>query len=131
MKIGIIILLLVVIGAAIVYAYRRSSKRRAFYQFYQTYQPDYKKRDCSLPPGCKDLIDVIRSHPQATPTPLPPITQRITLPEVVAVSYLAELLQLSKENVSALCGYFGERSVPFDLAQEILRKYGILADKAG
>ena len=22
--------------------------------------PDYSKRDCSLPPGCKDLIDVIR-----------------------------------------------------------------------
>ena len=23
-------------------------------------QPDYSKRDCSLPPGCKDLIDVIK-----------------------------------------------------------------------
>jgi len=22
--------------------------------------PDYSKRDCSLPPGCKDLIDVLR-----------------------------------------------------------------------
>ena len=22
--------------------------------------PDYSKRDCSLPPGCKDLIDAIR-----------------------------------------------------------------------
>lgn len=22
--------------------------------------PDYRKRDCSLPPGCKDLIDVLR-----------------------------------------------------------------------
>jgi len=22
--------------------------------------PDYSKRDCSLPPGCKDLIDVIQ-----------------------------------------------------------------------
>jgi hypothetical protein len=21
--------------------------------------PDYRKRDCSLPPGCKDLIDVL------------------------------------------------------------------------
>jgi hypothetical protein len=79
--------------------------------------------------GCKDLIDVIRSQPQAAPTPLPPITQRITLPEVVAVRYLAELLQLSKEDVSALCGYFGERSVPFDQAQKILRQYGIWADK--
>src|SRR4051812_17583759 len=105
MKIGIVILVLVVLGVAVAYAYRRFSKRKAL-------EPDNKKRGCSLPPGCKDLIDVIRSQPQAAPDPLPPITQRITLPEVVAVRYLAELLQLSKEDVSALCGYFGERSVP-------------------
>jgi len=126
-KIGIVILVLVVVGVAIVYAYRRSSKRRAVDEIYE---PDDRKRDCSLPPGCKDLIDVIRSHPQAPPTPLPSITQRVALPEVVAVRYLAELLQLSQEDVSALCGYFGERSVPFDQAQKILRKYGIWADKA-
>ena len=27
--------------------------------------PDYSKRDCSLPPGCKDLIDVLRLDPKA------------------------------------------------------------------
>ena len=27
--------------------------------------PDYSKRDCSLPPGCKDLIDVIRQEEKA------------------------------------------------------------------
>jgi hypothetical protein len=122
MKIGIASLVLVVIGVAIVYLYRRSNKGRAL-------GPDDKKRDCSLPLGCKDLIDVIRSQTQAVSTPLPPITRRVTLPEVVAVRYMAELLQLSKEEVSALCGYFGERSVPFDKAQQILRRYGIWADK--
>ena len=90
--------------------------------------PNEKKRDCSLPPGCKDLIDAIRLQSQTIPNPLPPITRRVTLPAVVAVRYLAELLQLSKEDVSALCGYFGERSVPFNQAQKILRKYGIWAE---
>jgi len=123
MKIGIVILLLVVVGIAIVYAYRHSSKRRAS-------APGDKNRDCALPPGCKDLIDVIRLQEQTVPASLPPVTRRVTLPEVVAVRYLAELLRLSKEDVSALCGYFGERSVPFDQAQKILRKYGILADRA-
>ena len=27
--------------------------------------PDYSKRGCSLPPGCKDLIDVLRLDPKA------------------------------------------------------------------
>jgi len=27
--------------------------------------PDYSKRDCSLPPGCKDLIDVIQQREKA------------------------------------------------------------------
>src|SRR6266446_720418 len=126
MEIGIVILFLAVVGVAMVFAYRRSSNRR---DMDKVSEAGDKRRDCSLPPGCKDLIDVIRSQPQTAPPPLPPITQRITLPEVVAVRYLAELLQLSKEDVSGLCGYFGERSVPFDQAQKILRKYGIRADK--
>ena len=121
-----IIVILVIVGVAIVYAYRCSAERRVLNG---TYQPDYKKRDCSLPPGCKDLMDVIRLQTRAVATPLPPITERVTLPEVVAVRYMAELLKLSKEEVSALCGYFGERSVPFEQAQKVLRHYGIWADK--
>jgi len=27
--------------------------------------PEYSKRDCSLPPGCKDLIDVIQQREKA------------------------------------------------------------------
>ena len=29
------------------------------------FNPDYSKRDCSLPPGCKDLIDVIQQRQKA------------------------------------------------------------------
>jgi hypothetical protein len=29
------------------------------------FNPDYSKRGCSLPPGCKDLIDVLRLDPKA------------------------------------------------------------------
>ena len=121
MKIDIAILVLLVV-LVIAYAYRRTSKGRAL-------EPQDKERDCSLPPGCKDLIDVIRLQPHAVPDPMP-VTRRVTLPPVVAVRYLAELLQLSKEDVSALCGYYPERSVPFDEAQKILLKYGIWAEKA-
>ena len=122
MRTRIAILVLIVVGIAFFYAYRRSTKRRAL-------AARDKKRDCALPPGCKDLIDVIRSQSGQTSNALPPITRRVTLPDVVAVRYMAELLQLSKEEVSALCGYFAERSVPFDQAQKILRNYGIWADK--
>jgi hypothetical protein len=88
-----------------------------------------EKRDCSLPPGCKDLIDVIRSQPVPVPVSLPPITRRVALPDMVAVRYLAELLRLSTREVAAITGYFGGRSVPFEQAQRILRKYGIWADR--
>ncbi len=95
-----------------------------------TPEPNEQKRDCSLPPGCKDLIDAIRAQPQPVVAPLPPITRRIALPEMVAVQYLAELLQMSTHEVSALSGYSVPRSVPFKQAQRILRGYGIRADKA-
>ena len=91
-------------------------------------EPNEQRRDCSLPPGCKDLIDAIRSQPQPVPISLPPITLRVTLPETVAVRYLAELLQMSAYEAGALSGY-GPRSVPFDRAQSILRRYGIEAER--
>jgi hypothetical protein len=93
-------------------------------------EPNEQKRDCSLPPGCKDLIDVIRSRPDPIPISLPPITRHVTLPDIVAVGYLAELLQMSTHEAAAVSGYFGGRSVPFEQAQRILRRYGIWADKA-
>jgi hypothetical protein len=90
-------------------------------------EPNEQKRDCALPPGCKDLIDVIRSQPETVPISLPPITRRVTLPEVVSVQYLSELLQ---HDVAALSGYAASRSISFDQGQRILRRYGIDAEKA-
>jgi len=29
------------------------------------FNPDYSKRDCSLPPGCKDVIDVLQQGEKA------------------------------------------------------------------
>ena len=88
-----------------------------------------------LPPGCKDLIDVIRSQPLPVPDPLPPITRRVTLPEIVAVRYLAELLgadihSLFAEMCEMRIGVSWYRSMSFDEAQKLLRRRGIWADKA-
>src|ERR1022692_3177286 len=55
-------------------------------------EPNKQKRDCSLPPDCKDLIDAIRFQPKKVSISLPPITRRVTLPEIVSVRYLSKLL---------------------------------------
>lgn len=93
-------------------------------------EPNDPKRDGSLPVGCKDLIDAIMSQPESVAVPLPPITREVTLPDIVAVRYLAELLQMSTRDAAGVSGYFGGRSVPFEKAQRILRRYGIWANKA-
>jgi hypothetical protein len=97
-------------------------------------QPD-KKRDGSLPPGCKDLIDAIGPQSAAVPDPLRPITRRVTLPETVAVRYLAELLGLNKHSLLADMQTLDidiawDRSMSFDEAQKVLRLHGMWADKA-
>ena len=98
-------------------------------------QPNEPRRDGSLPPGCKDLIDVIRSQPLPVSHPLPTITRRVTLPEKVAVSYLAELLGADMRTFTAEMRELGigigwYRSMSFDEAQRLLRRHGIWADKA-
>jgi hypothetical protein len=92
-------------------------------------EPSEEKRDCSLPPGCKDLLDAIHGQPEPVPISLPPITREVILPDVVAVRYLAELLHLSPEDAAKVSGYFDGRSVPFERAQRILRRYGIWAER--
>ncbi len=97
-------------------------------------QPDDPKRGCSLPPGCKDLIDAIRLQKEEVRVPLPPITGRISLPEKVAVRYLAELLGRDMHSFVAELHELGicvcwHRSMNFSDAQKILRRHGILADK--
>jgi hypothetical protein len=69
--------------------------------------------------------------PSGTTTPeMPPITRHVTLPAVVAVRYLADLLKMSPQEIASLSGYSELRSMPFDQAQKILRRYGIWANKA-
>ena len=98
---------------------------------------DYSKRDGLLPEGCKDLADAIK-HEQASalpPVPPPPITRQVSLPEVVAVKYLAEVSGASLHTIvldmqELREGTSVDRSVDFELAAKILRKYGIAAKRA-
>ena len=90
-------------------------------------EPNKQKRDCSLPPDCKDLIDAIRLQPKKVSISLPPITRRVTLPEIVSVRYLSKLLGF---DISNWRGHFAPRSIPFDQARRILRSYGIEAEQA-
>jgi hypothetical protein len=89
--------------------------------------PNKQKRDCSLPPDCKDLIDAIRLRPRKVSISLPPITRRVTLPEIVSVRYLSKLLGF---DISNWRGRSAPRSIPFDQARRILRSYGIEAEQA-
>jgi hypothetical protein len=95
-------------------------------------EPNDPMRDCSLPPGCKDLIDAIRLQPARIPLTLPPITRRVTLPEEVAVEYVTELLGIDMDSFRAetrklgICGW-GRRCLSFDDARKLLRRHGIWA----
>ena len=78
---------------------------------------------------------MIRAQP--LPEPLPPIVRSVTLPERVAIRYLAELLGPGRHSriMEELRKEFGVgtswyRSVSFDEAQKLLRRHGILAEKA-
>jgi hypothetical protein len=98
-------------------------------------EPDDKKRDSALPPGCKELIDVIRSQPATVPDSLSPITRRVTLPEKDSVGYLAEitgqeLWTVIDELVRLRLSLRVNRSLDFDDATKLLRRYGIAADRA-
>ena len=90
--------------------------------------------DSTLPAGCKDLVDAIK-YEQAlalAAVPLPPITRQVSLPDVVAVKYLAEVSGASLYTITLDMHELGastsvHRSVDFELAAKILRKYGIAA----
>ena len=104
---------------------------------------DYSKRDYLLPPGCKDLIDVLRLH-QSTPPlwqpaqrprrkPNPPINRHVTVPDPVSVKELIELAGKKPYCVIADLMQLGlfvniDESVSFDIAARVLHWYGIAAD---
>jgi len=98
---------------------------------------DYNKRDSLLPAGCKDLADAIKLE-QASgrpPFPDPPITRQVSLPEIVSVKYLAEVIGASLYTMNMLMNALKvpisvDRSVDFEVAARILRKFGIEAKRS-
>ncbi len=122
--------------------------------------PDYSKRDCSLPPGCKDLIDVLRLQKAqwkkakivGVPPPImlnkpgvwpsKPKTQQIPgfagtiqIKGQVTVKELAALLGRKPFEIMAslidLCIIATPSDrLDFDLAARVAAKYGYIAKKA-
>ena len=98
---------------------------------------DFSKRDASLPDGCKDLVDAIK-HEQASALPMisdPPIKKVVVLPDIVSVEYLIEVSEVSAYTMTLVMQEMQVlsnvgRSVDFEVAAKILRKYGIAAIRA-
>ena len=57
----------------------------------------------------------------------PPVTRKVALPPIVSIKYLAEVCGVSAAILSNQIGYHVDRSVSFQIAAGILRKYGIEA----
>jgi len=102
----------------------------------ETSNEDNRERGYLLPPGCKDLLDVIKlpKAPEPGSAPYPPITRKITLPNVVAVRFLVETSGQDVETIVALMHKLRiivdvNRSVDFGTAQKILRHFGIWAER--
>ena len=100
----------------------------------------HAKRDCSLPPGCKDLIDTllppvqnaIREDHEASP--LPPFLGEVVLSDQTSVRSLAALLDVKPFRLIADLidlGVMATVDQPLDLVtlSRIARKHGYLAVK--
>jgi hypothetical protein len=83
-------------------------------------QPDYSKRDCSLPPGCKDLIDVLRLRKS------PVVMKPLELGKPVSVRALQIIADLLELKILATV----DQAVSFEVAAKIAVKYGLLAKRA-
>lgn len=100
--------------------------------------PDYSKRDYLLPEGCKDVTDLLKREAVAASAERqdPPITKRVTLPEIVSVRFLA---QITGQQIEVIIRWMWalricvdkHRSVSFEEAEKVLRKFGVGADREG
>lgn len=103
---------------------------------------DYSKRDYLLPPGCKDLIDVLKLNQSTQPLwqpvqrrrrkTVPPITKHVTLPDTVSVKQLIEVAGKKPFCIIADLMDLGlfvniDGTVTFDIAARVLRWHGIMA----
>ena len=105
---------------------------------------DYKKRDCQLPEGCKDLMDVLKlkdqSMPQSlqqvvAPLPLPPVIGEITIGEPMTVYDLSMALKQKPFQIIAdvmMLGIFVNvhQRIKFEIISSVARKYGFIVKKA-
>src|SRR5690349_14367576 len=119
--------------------------------------PDYSKRDYLLPPGCKDLIDVINLEAGQKPKTFelkaeyesiiasdfvlgelpgvpPPIKGEIQVAGNTTVGQLAELIRQKPSRVIAdlmLLGVFAtvNQVVAFEAINKVARQYGYVAKK--
>lgn len=127
---------------------RRLSKVRALWPVYVKlkgmFSPDYGKRDYLLPPGCKDLIDVIKLEAAREsktsqrlgelPGVPPPVTGEILVAGSTTPKQLAELLGQKPFKIIAdlmELGVFAtvNQVVGFEAISKVARRYGYLAKK--
>jgi hypothetical protein len=92
--------------------------------------PDYSKRDCSLPPGCKDLIDVLRLQSDRKAA-----RQRFDFGRPVTVRSLAALLGCKPMEIIADLMELRimatvDQAVTFEVAARVAAKYGFLTKRA-
>lgn len=86
-----------------------------------------------MAPGGKDIAHIAHRPPKQE-LPDPPITRRIRLPEIVSVRYLGEILaEATRTPFSTMIsqldlGVSLDRSISFQDAARVLRKYGIDAE---
>jgi translation initiation factor IF-2 len=99
---------------------------------------DYKKRDCLLPDGCKDIIDALKLQAKETPAPpqpLPPIIGKVSIADPITVHELAALLkQKPFQIIAQLIGLdvfaTAAQEIDFEAASKVARKYGYKARRA-
>lgn len=89
--------------------------------------PDYSKRDYLLPPGCKDLIDVLRL--EIWP---PSRIKLLELKGAVSVKDLAAMLgcrpfRIVADLLELKIMAHVDQSVTFEVAAKLARKYGFVA----
>ena len=101
---------------------------------------NYTNRSVDLPPGCKDLIDVLRlqHHCESAASPFlwPPTTVigEIIVPEPTTVAQLAALLDQKPARIIAdlmALGVFASASqmVDFETVLKVAEKYGLKAKR--
>jgi hypothetical protein len=96
--------------------------------------PNYSNHNSLFPANATDLVSSIANAEASIlpPAQEPPITRHVSVPEKVSVKYIAELTGQPRYAVTSLMNQLGvsqDRSIAFEDAAEILRRYGIAAER--